>query len=741
MSTSKGMLSSEATRHKNLMPVLICLALAILTVITFWSLKDCGFINFDDNRYVYENAYVQSGLNWNNIRQAFSTEIVEKSGFWHPVTWLSLMLDYQIFGLNPHGYHLINLLFHVMNTILLFLILHRMTKTLWPSAFVAALFAIHPLHVESVAWIAERKDVLSTFFWMLTMGAYSYYVEHPGLRRYFFVLLFFILGLMSKPMLVTLPFVLLLLDYWPLQRFGEITGMNPKASFGNRFESSLRGIKPSAARDNSTNASNFIPTCRDSFSASLIRIGVSTIKPDHKVQTEALKSVTSDKQKKKSKTKQAVKETLELKKPADPEYKWSLIYPLLWEKVPLFVLAILSSVVTYITVQKVGVVHSEAFPLSVRIENAFVSYIAYIGKMIWPNNLAVFYPHPMLLVVPWQVLWSVLLLIAITSVVIWMVKRSPYLATGWLWYAGTLVPVSGIVQVGSFAMADRYTYIPLIGLFIMVAWGFPDLLKKWNYQKEMLLILSALSILCLCIITWTQVGYWQNSITLFDHTLKVTDYNWIIHHYRGNEYTLLGNYRQAIEDYDKAIEIKPGYADAYTNRGAAYNGLGNYRQAIEDYDKAIEIKPGYADAYYNRGLAYNGLGNYRQAIEDYDKAIEIKPGYADAYTNRGAAYNGLGNYRQAIENYGKAIEIKPDFAMAYYNRGNSYTHLGNYKQAIEDFGRAIEIKPGYADAYFNRGLVYLNQGDNISGCRDARKACELGICKLLETANTKGLCR
>ena len=221
MPTSQGMLSSKATRHKNLIPVLICLALAILTVITFWSLKDCGFINFDDDLYVYENAYVQSGLNGNSIGQAFSfsSELVEKSGNWHPVTWLSLMLDYQIFGLNPLGYHLINLLFHVMNTILLFLIFRRMTKTLWPSAFVAALFAIHPLHVESVAWITERKDVLSTFFWMLTMGAYSYYVEHPGFRRYSLVLLFFVLGLMAKPMLVTLPFVLLLLDYWPLRRF------------------------------------------------------------------------------------------------------------------------------------------------------------------------------------------------------------------------------------------------------------------------------------------------------------------------------------------------------------------------------------------------------------------------------------------------------------------------------------------------------------------------------------------
>jgi len=238
MSTSREMLSSKATLNKNFIPVWICLALAILTVITFWQLKDCGFINFDDNDYVYENSYVQSALNWKSIGQAFSSELVKKSSNWHPVTWLSLMLDYQIFGLNPFGYHLINLLFHVLNTILLFLILRRMTKTLWPSAFVAALFAIHPLHVESVAWIAERKDVLSTFFFMLTLGAYSYYVEHPGFRRYFFVLLFFVLGLMAKPMLVTLPFVLLLLDYWPLQRFQEITGIKPSAardwSFNNK---------------------------------------------------------------------------------------------------------------------------------------------------------------------------------------------------------------------------------------------------------------------------------------------------------------------------------------------------------------------------------------------------------------------------------------------------------------------------------------------------------------------------
>jgi len=681
MPTSQGMLNSETTQHKILIPVLICLALTILTVITFWSLKDCGFIHFDDDLYVYENDYVQSGLNANIIGQAFSfsSELEKKCG-WAPLTWLSLMLDYQIFGLNPHAYHLMNLLFHLMNTVLLFLIFHRMTKKLWPSAFIACLFAIHPLHVESVAWIADRKDVLSTFFCMLTMGAYSYYVEHPGFRRYFFVLLFFVLGLMAKSMLVTLPFVLLLLDYWPLQRFQEITG-----------------IKPSAARDCSTYP---IPL-RSAFG-----IGVSTIKPDHKVPTEVFKLLISDKQKKKSKKKQAIKETLEVKKPADPEYKWSLIYPLLWEKIPLFILAIFLSILEYTDAQRVGYIKNEAFPLGVRIGNAFISYIAYMGKMIWPSNLAVFYPYPKFLV-PWQVLGSVFLLIVITLVVIWRAKKFPYLATGWLWYVGTLVPVIGIVQLGMQAMADRYTYIPLIGLFIMVAWGVPDLLKKWKYQKEILLASSALSILCLSIITWTQVGYWQDSITLFDHTLKVTDHNWL----------------------------------AYDSRGAAYKDLGNYQQAIEDLSRAIEIKPGYIDAYNNRGIAYKDLGNYSQAIEDLNRAIEMKPRFAEAYNNRGIAHKGLGNYRQAIEDYSRAIEIRPDYADAYNNRGNAYNGLGNYRQAIEDYGRAIEIRPGHVAAYNNRGYFSLKQGDNISGCRDARKACELGNCKLLEVANIRGLCR
>ena len=619
--------------------MLICLALAILTVIVFWQLKDCGFISFDDPMYVYENATVQSGLNANSIKSAFSPELAKLSGHWHPLTWLSWMLDYELFGLNASGFHLVNLLFHVLNTLLLFLVLRRMTKALWPSAFVAALFAIHPLHVESVAWIAERKDVLSTFFWMLTLGAYSYYVESPGWKRYVFVLLFFVLGLLSKPMLITLPFVLLLLDYWPLNRFSEI-------------------------------------------------------KPAQKIQPQVLQARNSDQSKKKSKKKQVAKGSLEAQKPlvvakpAEPEFKWSLIFPLVWEKVPLFVLAALSSSVTYLAAQSVGAVAStKALPLSVRIGNAFVSYITYIGKMFWPANLAVFYPYPKPLM-SWQVWGAILFLVTVTGIVIWRAKKSPYLLTGWLWYLSILVPVIGIVQAGPQAMADRYTYLSLIGLFLIAAWGVPDLLKKLHYRKEILTAVSVLIILGLSMKTWIQVGYWQDSLTLYDHSLKVTVNSWLIHYNRGVVYGNLGNTSLAIDDYSRAIEIAPRYVSPYINRGIAYAKLGNYSQAIKDYDKAIEIKPRYSSLYNNRGNAFIHLGNYSQAIKDYSRAIEIKPDYAEAHYGRGLAYAKLDDYRQALENFNKTIEIKPDFALAFYNRSATHLKLGNNSLAVKDLQRA-----------------------------------------------------
>ena len=638
MSTLQKMTTPESNQHKHWMPALICLVLAVLTVAAFWQLKDSGFVNFDDQLYIYENDYIQSGLNFDSIKLAFSSDLAKYSGHWHPLTWLSLMLDHSLFGLNPVGYHLVNLLLHILNTVLLFLILWRMTRVLWPSAFVAALFAIHPLHVESVAWVVERKDVLSTFFWMLTLGAYSYYAEQQTFRRYAFVLLFFVLGLMSKPMLVTLPFVLLLLDFWPLQRFSEAAGVT--------------------------------------------RIPTAEIKPE-----------VSGK-KKKSRKKEAEKaaaavKPAEVTKPAIPEFKWSLISPLLLEKVPLFVLAILSSVVTYLAAHSAGAVHSKAIPLFERIGNAFVSYGSYIVKMILPVNLAVLYPYPALVIL-WQFFGALLLLIAITAAVIWRIRQSPYLTTGWLWYLGTLVPVIGLVQAGSQAMADRYTYIPLIGLFIMIAWGVAEMSLKWKYRKEVLMAVSALCILCFSILTWKQVGYWHDSLSLFNHALNVTKNNYRVHNMRGTAYADLGNYSKAIEDYSRAIKIEPGYPEAYYNRGKDYAQTGNFKQAVEDYTKAIAIKPGYAMAYNGRGNACFDLGNHQEAIADYSRAIEIKPDYPDAYFNRGNAFIHLGNYQEAIVDYSRAIERKPDYTAAYKNRGIAYMKSGNNNLAVNDLKTAAK---------------------------------------------------
>ncbi len=646
--------------------ICIYLFLAAATLMAFWQVNRCDFVGFDDPMYVTENIHVKDGITREAIRWAFTTGY---AGNWHPVTLISHMLDVELFGLRPRGHHLTNLLFHIANTLLLFFVFHRMTKAPWKSAFVAALFALHPLHVESVAWVAERKDVLSTFFWMLTMGAYIHYVEHPRFRSYLAVFTFLALGLMAKPMLVTLPFVLLLLDYWPLQRFER---------------------KASA----------------------------------QKIHAEIIRPVSASKRKRKSSRKHTVQARVEKEKPADPKYQWALIHPLLIEKMPLFALAALSSIATFIAQQKGGAVASlEVIPPGARMANAFVSYVIYIGKTIWPDNLAFFYPHPGLLPF-WQVLGAVLLLVAVTVIVILEAKSFPFLAMGWLWFAGTLVPVIGIVQVGRQALADRYTYVPLIGLFIMASWGIPELLKHWRYRKEALAASSALIFICLSIFTWTQVGYWRNSMALYDHALQVTSHNDVAHTNRGVAYAKLGSRSLAISDYDKAIEINPGNAEAYYNRGIEHDGLGNHLQAIADYDYAININPSYAEAYYNRGVTYGKLGNHRQAIEDFDRAIEVGPERIEPYYNRGFAYEELGDFRKAIENYDRAIEINPKNAEAFNSRGVAYGKLGDHRQSISDYERAIEINPGFAKAFNNRGFAYGSLGNHKQAIEDYNRAIE-----------------
>jgi len=434
------------------------LFLTITTIIVYWQVRTYDFINCDDNLYVIENPSVFSGLTFKNVIWAFTDA---HAGNWHPVTWLSHMLDCQVFGLNPGRHHLTNLFFHIANTLLLFLILRMMTGALWQSGFVAALFALHPLHVESVAWIAERKDVLSTFFWMLTMYSYVRYVRAPGLERYWPVLLFFILGLMAKPMLVTLPFVLLLLDYWPLGRF------NAGASHKNT-----------------------------SAVAGLIR-----------------------------------------------------------EKIPLFVFVAASCSITFFVQKSSGAVRSlEDFSFTVRLANALVSYGGYLAKMVWPHSLAIFYPHPGM-PSALKIAGACLMLIGISYVAVKTASKHPYMIVGWLWYVGTLVPVIGLVQVGPQAMADRYTYIPLIGIFIMIAWGIPEAVASWRQKRVCLPVLGIGAVILLSALTWGQAAYWKNSHTLFKHAISVTEKNYTIHYNLGIALFDQGGKTEAITHFAEATRL------------------------------------------------------------------------------------------------------------------------------------------------------------------------------------------
>jgi tetratricopeptide (TPR) repeat protein len=510
-------------------------------------------------------------------------------------------------------HHLTNLLFHLMNTALLLLVLRRMTGTLWRSGFVAALFALHPLHVESVAWVAERKDLLSAFFWLLTMWAYARYAERPGLKRYLPVLLFFGLGLLAKPMVATLPFVLLLLDFWPLGRM------------------------------------QFQQVGNDS-------------------------------------------------RPLEPKVS---VFRLIWEKIPMFALAAISIVVTFAAQQKGGALKSlEAFPLTTRIANALISYVSYIGKMMWPHNLAVYYPYSGSVPV-WQAAGAGLALICLTVLLMWTARKRPYLAVGWLWYLGTLVPVIGLVQVGSQAMADRYTYIPLIGLFIVIAWGVPGILAGGRYRRIVLATLTTVLLLGFTMCTWLQVRYWQNSLTIFQHTVNVTTDNHFAHNNLGVALAKGGRLDEAVDHYYVALRIKPNQAEVYNNLGNALEAQGNLDEAIRHYHEALRIKPDNAKAHNNLGNGLARQGNVAEAISHYSEALRIEPDYAGAHYNLGNVLAERGNVDEAINHYNEALRIWPDWAGAHNNLGVALERRGNFKEAIRHYYEALRIKPDYPRAKDN----------------------------------------
>jgi len=556
----------------NYLVLAICIALSITTIAVFWQVGNHEFISFDDNDYVAENRYVQDGLTLKGVVWAFSEPHAHN---WHPLTWLSHMLDCQVFGLKPGRHHLVNLFFHVANTLLLFLILRRMTTDLWQSAFVAGLFALHPLHVESVAWVAERKDVLSTLFWMLTMGAYVYYVERPGYKRYLLVFVFFVLGLMSKPMLVTLPFVLLLLDYWPLKR----------------LQTAKSGVRITAA----------------------------TPQP------------ASHAKKKQKSRQQTGKDTVQTKGTVASRALWPEIRPLLKEKIPFFVVTIIFCFVTFYAQHRV-VKPMELYPLGGRIANALISYVNYIGKMLWPVELSIFYPYVGVALFSWQAVSAVLVLMVTTYLTIRAARRFPYLIVGWLWYLGTLIPVIGLVQVGLQSMADRYTYVPFIGIFIMIAWGVPELLNRWRYRKFALASAAVGILLALIVLTYAQIGFWRNNIILYEHAIKVTSENAWAQNNLGYALSLQGKTREAIAHFQKAISIN-NPADAHYNLGIMLASQGKLDEAIYQFRESLRISPDYAKAYNNLGSALLYQGRLDEAIASYREALRLNPEYTLAQEN------------------------------------------------------------------------------------------------------------
>ena len=627
----------------------ICLILVIAIIAVYWQVGNHEFVDFDDNEYVTKNRHVQAGLTSDSITWAFTST---HAANWHPLTWLSHMLDCQIYGLNPGGHHLTNVLLHILNTILLFLIFRRMTGALWKSAFVAALFALHPLHVESVAWVAERKDVLSTFFWMLTMGSYVWYVERRGMRRYLLVLLFFALGLMAKPMLVTLPFVLLLLDYWPLGRFHI------------RYVDDVQHIEDVS---------------------------------------------TKDTRRKKGKPRHGAENVVQADKNTTSNYRWSLVLPLLREKIPFLILAAVSSIVTFYVQQGGGAVGSlYAFPFIIRISNALASYISYIEKMLWPQHLALLYPH---VLEGWKIAGAFLILIFISYVAVRVMKRFPYIIVGWFWYLGTLVPVIGLVQVGSQSMADRYTYVPLIGIFIIIAWGASDILTRWQYRRAFLAISAGCILSVLTIVTWMQLQYWQNSISLFEHTINVTTDNFTMHCCMGTALAEQGKIDEAVVHYTEALKIKPDYAEAHYGRGVVLQEQDKIDEAISHYTEALKIKPDYADVHYNLGIALVRQGRVDEAISHYSEAMRINPGDDDARSRLQMIQTILKETDKDIKRLKKLLEINPGDPELHYILGNQYYKRRDFDKSINQYQKALSIHPDAVPVLNNLAMVYMAKRD------------------------------
>jgi len=601
-------------------PIAIGILLFTLAVWTFLPCLGYGFVNFDDNVYVYENAHVPHGLTGANLQWALTTL---DAGFWHPLTWLSLLVDGQLFGLRPGGYHLTALLLHAANTVLLFVVLRRLTGATWRGACVSALFALHPLHVEPVAWIANRKDVLSTLFWLLAMLMYVRYAQArspdpppapgrasgPSVRYYLLALLFFACGLMSKTMVVTLPLILVLLDWWPLQR---------------------------------------------------LRL-----------------------------------KTLSL---------------VLLEKVPFLAAAVVCGRLTMRAETNVGALMAgAALTIPERIANATVSYLRYLGETFCPRDLAVYYPYPATYSL-WPAIGAGLVLLLVSIVLLWAATRRPYLAFGWIWYGITLLPVIGLIQVGSHSHADHYTYIPLIGVFVLLVWGACDLTRSWRYQAAILSATAALGLGLCVVVSRHQLGYWQNSETLLRHAIAVTGDNELMHNNLGAMLVGEGRLEEAIDQFRQAARLNPDSARVQDNLGAALAKQGKLDDAIQHLREAIRLDPNWADAHNNLGAALGRQGRLDEAVSHLQTAVRLTPRDAGAHCNLGDALASTGRRDEAIGQYQAALKLRPDDAETHYNLGATLEKQGRLDEAAAQFQAALQANPRLPNVRNALAGVLLRQG-------------------------------
>ena len=628
--------------HKSRHTFLIYPLLVAAIVLAYEPMRHNDFISYDDPDYVTRNPHITGGLTAESVIWAFTKPHYH---MYHPLTSLSHMLDCELFGLDPFWHHAASLFFHMLNALLLFWVLKRMTGAVWASAFVAAIFALHPLQVDSVAWVAERKSVLSGSFWILTMITYVFYSERPGPGRYLLVVVGYVLALLSKPVVISLPFALLLLDYWPLRR----------------------------------------------------------------IRTKSAENKQSEK----------------------PRYRRFSAKRLIVEKVPLLILSAALCVITIFALHGSGAVMPlETIPIRYRIANAFIAYLKYIQNFIWPSKLAVLYPHPADRILMIEAATCALVLISILGLCIYLGNRKRYLPVGWLWFIGTLVPVIGIVQAGAQAMADRYMYVPIIGLLIIIAWGAGEASAKMPYRTILLALSAAVVLSAAVICTRRQVAYWRDNLTLFGHTLKVTQNNAIIHNSYGCALCDAGQADAALTEFQKALEIIPTFSKARYNLGKLLFSEGKLDQAVACFQGLLKIHGDSAEPYYYLGLIHNKKRQPDQAAECFSQALRGDPNYIEAHSQLGGVYLAANQIERAIEHFNDVVRLDAGRTDAYASLGMAYMKKGRLDLAVSNWSRAVELNPSSAPVLNNLAWVLAANRDTTvrnpaKAVQFALRACEL----------------